>query len=322
MFHARVAATTEMSAGLGLALGLLTPIPAAGFVALMFVAAWTVHRQERLLHRQGGLGVQPDPRGRGRRHRRHRRGHGSAWTTRCSHGTRALRLPARLGRPADRRRARPGRRHRPAGDLLPPAGPQAEGLREQTSRCRDTPCSGQFASARAGKVTQHDLEHVLVWPAWDFSSRTCPSSTSPNGARAPAPRGSARWPGTGPRSGFGTPVVLHLFYVVKILLYVLGGVADRARHHGDRRLHQRGVLVRRADRVPEGRAVHDAVRGRRPRLRLRAAEQPVLPADGFDPVLVAAQDHSAATVAGPRPADPGRRPRTPFDVAALRARCW
>ena len=44
MFHARVAATTEVSAGLGLAVGLLTPIPAAGFVALMFVAAWTVHR--------------------------------------------------------------------------------------------------------------------------------------------------------------------------------------------------------------------------------------------------------------------------------------
>jgi putative oxidoreductase len=43
-FHARVAATTEMSAGVGLALGLLTPIPAAGFVALMLVAAWTVHR--------------------------------------------------------------------------------------------------------------------------------------------------------------------------------------------------------------------------------------------------------------------------------------
>lgn len=43
-FHATVAATTEISAGLGLAAGLLTPIPAAGFVALMFVAAWTVHR--------------------------------------------------------------------------------------------------------------------------------------------------------------------------------------------------------------------------------------------------------------------------------------
>jgi putative oxidoreductase len=43
-FHATVAATTEITAGLGLAAGLLTPIPAAGFVALMFVAAWTVHR--------------------------------------------------------------------------------------------------------------------------------------------------------------------------------------------------------------------------------------------------------------------------------------
>ena len=39
LFHARVAATTELSAGLGLAAGLLTPIPAAGFVALMLVAA-------------------------------------------------------------------------------------------------------------------------------------------------------------------------------------------------------------------------------------------------------------------------------------------
>jgi len=44
-FHARVAASTEMASGLGLAAGLLTPIPAAGFVSLMFVAAWTVHRK-------------------------------------------------------------------------------------------------------------------------------------------------------------------------------------------------------------------------------------------------------------------------------------
>ncbi len=42
-FHATVAATTETAAGLGLAAGLLTPIPAAGFVSLMLVAAWTVH---------------------------------------------------------------------------------------------------------------------------------------------------------------------------------------------------------------------------------------------------------------------------------------
>jgi putative oxidoreductase len=43
-FHATVAASTEMAAGLGLAAGFLTPIPAAGFVSLMLVAAWTVHR--------------------------------------------------------------------------------------------------------------------------------------------------------------------------------------------------------------------------------------------------------------------------------------
>lgn len=34
MLHARVAATTEMAAGLGLAVGLGSPIPAVGLVAL------------------------------------------------------------------------------------------------------------------------------------------------------------------------------------------------------------------------------------------------------------------------------------------------
>lgn len=43
--HAITAATTEMGAGLLFALGLLTPFAAAGFVGLMIVAAWTVHRK-------------------------------------------------------------------------------------------------------------------------------------------------------------------------------------------------------------------------------------------------------------------------------------
>src|SRR6202043_3629698 len=49
MFHARSAATPEMSAGLGLAAGLLTPIPVAGFVAPMLVAAWTLARPNGFL---------------------------------------------------------------------------------------------------------------------------------------------------------------------------------------------------------------------------------------------------------------------------------
>ena len=43
--HALLAASTEMGAGIGLALGLLTPLCAAAFVSLMLVAAWTVHRK-------------------------------------------------------------------------------------------------------------------------------------------------------------------------------------------------------------------------------------------------------------------------------------
>lgn len=42
--HARLAAGAEMAAGLGLAIGLLTTFSAMGFVALMFVAGYTVHR--------------------------------------------------------------------------------------------------------------------------------------------------------------------------------------------------------------------------------------------------------------------------------------
>jgi putative oxidoreductase len=41
--HAVLAASMELGAGLALAIGLLTPFAAAGWVGLMFVAAYTVH---------------------------------------------------------------------------------------------------------------------------------------------------------------------------------------------------------------------------------------------------------------------------------------
>ncbi len=42
--HALAAASTETGAGLLFAVGLITPVAAAGIVGLMIVAAWTVHR--------------------------------------------------------------------------------------------------------------------------------------------------------------------------------------------------------------------------------------------------------------------------------------
>ncbi|MGH9245576.1 MAG: DoxX family protein [Acidimicrobiales bacterium] len=42
--HAVLAASTEITSGLLLAAGLLTPFAGAGFVGVMTVAAWTVHR--------------------------------------------------------------------------------------------------------------------------------------------------------------------------------------------------------------------------------------------------------------------------------------
>lgn len=42
--HAWLASITEFIAGFGFALGLFTTLDAAGFVGLLFVAVWTVHR--------------------------------------------------------------------------------------------------------------------------------------------------------------------------------------------------------------------------------------------------------------------------------------
>lgn len=42
--HAHAASTTEMGAGLLLALGLVTPVAAAGIIGVMVVAGWVVHR--------------------------------------------------------------------------------------------------------------------------------------------------------------------------------------------------------------------------------------------------------------------------------------
>lgn len=42
--QARLAAFTEVGSGLSFAAGLITPLAAAGLIAVMLVAAWTVHR--------------------------------------------------------------------------------------------------------------------------------------------------------------------------------------------------------------------------------------------------------------------------------------
>ena len=44
--HATLAAGTEMGVGVLLVLGLITPVAAAGLIALMVVAYWTVHRDK------------------------------------------------------------------------------------------------------------------------------------------------------------------------------------------------------------------------------------------------------------------------------------
>jgi len=50
---APLAASTEIGAGLGFAIGLLTPLMSAGCVGIMLVAAWTVHREEFFIVKGG-----------------------------------------------------------------------------------------------------------------------------------------------------------------------------------------------------------------------------------------------------------------------------
>lgn len=52
--HARLAAGTEILAGLGLAMGLLTTFSAMGFVGVMLVAGYTVHRSSGFFIVSGG----------------------------------------------------------------------------------------------------------------------------------------------------------------------------------------------------------------------------------------------------------------------------
>ncbi|MCQ3807107.1 MAG: DoxX family protein [Acidimicrobiaceae bacterium] len=53
-FHALLAASTEVGAGLLFAAGLLTPLAALAFVALMVVAGWTAHRDNGFFIVAGG----------------------------------------------------------------------------------------------------------------------------------------------------------------------------------------------------------------------------------------------------------------------------
>jgi putative oxidoreductase len=53
--HARLAGATEFGAGLLLALGLLTPLAAAGFVGVLFVASVSVHAKNGFFGTSGGF---------------------------------------------------------------------------------------------------------------------------------------------------------------------------------------------------------------------------------------------------------------------------
>ena len=185
-------------------LGLLTPIPAAGFVALMLVAAWTVHRPNGFFIVKEGweynlvlacraVGVATI-------------GAGKFSLDHLLFSTTSSTTAARLVGSGRSRwasvspaasvswRSSTGRRPRPT----------PEHAIENANR--------PYAARTRSSLDRHGIPEA----------RRCPSSTIAEwskGTRAEKIRPMARhWA----EVGFGTPVVLHLFYVVKILLYILG----------------------------------------------------------------------------------------------------
>ena len=71
-------------------------------------------------------------------------------------------------------------------------------------------------------------------------------------------------------NGFGTPTAVYLLYVVKLIVFVVGGAAaDLGHDAGPRRPRRHRRLVDRADRLPEGRRLDDALGDPRARLPAR-----------------------------------------------------
>ena len=99
-------------------------------------------------------------------------------------------------------------------------------------------------------------------------------------------------------NGFGTPEAVYLLYVVKLVVFALGGfLLISATTPGLGGLGDFGRLVDRADRVSEGRGLARAVGGDRPRLWLDAADLPLQPDDRRDPLLAPPGDGANAAVA-------------------------
>ncbi len=93
--------------------------------------------------------------------------------------------------------------------------------------------------------------------------------------------------------------------------------ADLGDHGGARRPWRPRQLVDRADRLPEGGRLDDALGDARARRRLAAADAALLADDRRRPLLAAAGDDAAAAVAGAGAADP-RHHAHPVRRGALR----
>ena len=118
-------------------------------------------------------------------------------------------------------------------------------------------------------------------------------------------------------NGFGTPVrrlpaLRRQAASSSRSAALLRDLGDDRRARRARRLRR---LVDRADRLPEGRRLDDALGDARARLRLDAADLPLLAADRRRPLLAAAGHHAPAAVAGQGAADRAARAGRSLDVA-------
>ncbi len=108
--------------------------------------------------------------------------------------------------------------------------------------------------------------------------------------------------------GFGTPRVLHVVYILKMLgLYFAVGLCDHVDDHGGHRVHRSRDLVRQHRRLPEARRLADAARGARPRRGVRPVVWALRADDRQHPLLDPPRHHPDGALGSPRPVDRRRR---------------
>ena len=122
-------------------------------------------------------------------------------------------------------------------------------------------------------------------------------------------------------NGFGSPTFVYLLYVVKLIVFSVGGAVRDLADARARLARNLGDWWTRADRLPEAGGLAAALGDPRPRGGLDAAQLPLRAADRGRALLAAAGHGAAAALAGQGAVHQGDDPDRRSTSSYMRA-CW